>query len=210
MRRTPWHARVLHRAVIAVIAAIAMVAAGSAVALLSSPAHALPPGETIPITGTFSFTTANGVVPTWEADDIALIGVMPGSVVTTASGITARLSLPLVAKTGTAYAAAGGFRLLNRDTGVSVRCSTPTIDTAARLVDCVLPDGSQEALLLISDIDSRSRVWGAATVTSIFRGVEVRINGQDAADLLNEALKVNTFSPSITIGTGDLIAARPR
>jgi hypothetical protein len=210
MRRTPWHARVLHRAVIAVIAAIAMVAAGSAVALLSSPAHALPPGETIPITGTFSFTTANGVVPTWEADDIALIGVMPGSVVTTASGITARLSLPLVAKTGTAYAAAGGFRLLNRDTGVSVRCSTPTIDTAARLVDCVLPDGSQEALLLISDIDSRSRVWGAATVTSIFRGVEVRINGQEAADLLNEALKVNTFSPSITIGTGDLIAARPR
>jgi hypothetical protein len=207
MRRTPWHARVLHRAVIAVIAAIA---AGSAVALLSSPAHALPPGETIPITGTFSFTTANGVVPTWEADDIALIGVMPGSVVTTASGITARLSLPLVAKTGTAYAAAGGFRLLNRDTGVSVRCSTPTIDTAARLVDCVLPDGSQEALLLISDIDSRSRVWGAATVTSIFRGVEVRINGQEAADLLNEALKVNTFSPSITIGTGDLIAARPR
>jgi len=178
--------------------------------LLAPAAQALPPGETIPITGTFSFTTANGVVPTWEADDIALIGVMPGSVVTTASGITARLSLPLVAKTGTAYAAAGGFRLLNRDTGVSVRCSTPTIDTAARLVDCVLPDGSQEALLLISDIDSRSRVWGTTTVTSIFRGVEVRINGQDAADLLNDTLDVNTFSPSITIGTGDLIAARPR
>lgn len=178
--------------------------------LLASPAQALPPGETVPITGTFSFTTANGVVPTWEADDIALIGVMPGSVVTTASGITARLSLPLVAKTGTAYAAAGGFRLLNRDTGVSVRCSTPTIDTAARLVDCVLPDGSQEALLLISDIDSRGRVWGTTTVTSIFRGVEVRINGQDAADLLNDTLDVNTFSPSITIGKGDLIAARPR
>jgi len=178
--------------------------------LLASPAQALPPGETVPITGTFSFTTANGVVPTWEADDIALIGVMPGSVVTTASGITARLSLPLVAKTGTAYAAAGGFRLLNRETGVSVRCSTPTIDTAARLVDCVLPDGSQEALLLISDIDSRGRVWGTTTVTSIFRGVEVRINGQDAADLLNDTLDVNTFSPSITLGTADLIAARPR
>ena len=195
------------RTVAALLTAAAVLGCG---VLLASPAQALPPGETVPITGTFSFTTANGVVPTWEADDIALIGVMPGSVVTTASGITARLSLPLVAKTGTAYAAAGGFRLLNRDTGVSVRCSTPTIDTAARLVDCVLPDGSQEALLLISDIDSRSRVWGAATVTSIFRGVEVRINGQEAADLLNEALKVNTFSPSITIGTGDLIAARPR
>lgn len=178
--------------------------------LLAAPARALPPGETVPITGTFSFTTANGVVPTWESEDIALIGVMPASVVTTAAGITARVSLPLVAKTGTAYAAAGGFRLLNRDTGVSVRCSTPTIDTAARLVDCVLPDGSQEALLLISAIDSRGRVWGSTTVTSIFRGVEVRINGQKAADLLNEQLDVNTFSPSIVIGTGDLIAARPR
>ncbi len=181
-----------------------------AAGLLAAPARALPPGETVPITGTFSFTTANGVVPTWEAEDIALIGVAPASVVTTAAGITARVSLPLVAKTGTAYAAAGGFRLLNRDTGVSVRCSTPTIDTAARLVDCILPDGSQEALLLISAIDSRSRVWGSTTVTSIFRGVEVRINGQEAADLLNEQLDVNTFSPSIVIGTGDLIAARPR
>lgn len=181
-----------------------------ATGLLAAPAHALPPGETVPITGTFSFTTANGVVPTWEAEDIALIGVMPGSVVTTAAGITARVSLPLVAKTGTAYAAAGGFRLLNRETGVSVRCSTPTIDTAARLVDCVLPDGSQEALLLISEIDSRGRVWGSTTVTSIFRGVELRINGQEAADLLNEQLDVNTFSPSIVIGTGDLIAARTR
>lgn len=178
--------------------------------ILATPAHALPPGETVPITGTFSFTTANGVVPTWEADDIALIGVSPASVVTTAAGITARISLPLVAKTGTAYAAAGGFRLLNRDTGVSVRCSTPTIDTAARLVDCILPDGSQEALLLISAIDSRSRVWGSTTATSIFRGVEVRINGQQAADLLNKQLGVNTFSPSIVIGTGDLIASRPR
>ena len=195
------------RTVAALLTAAAVLGCG---VLLASPAQALPPGETVPITGTFSFTTANGVVPTWEADDIALIGVMPGSVVTTASGITARLSLPLVAKTGTAYAAAGGFRLLNRDTGVSVRCSTPTIDTAARLVDCVLPDGSQEALLLISDIDSRGRVWGTTTVTSIFRGVEVRINGQDAADLLNDTLDVNTFSPSITIGKGDLIAARPR
>lgn len=203
MRHAPWHARFLLRTAVAVVVA-------SAVAVVGSPAHALPPGETIPITGTFSFTTANGVVPTWEADDIALIGVMPGSVVTTASGITARLSLPLVAKTGTAYAAAGGFRLLNRKTGVSVRCSTPTIDTAAKLVDCVLADGTQEALLLISRINGRSRVWGSNTVTSIFRGVEVRINGQEAADLLNDALDVNTFSPSIAIGTGDLIAARPR
>jgi hypothetical protein len=179
-------------------------------AALAPAAQALPPGETIPIIGTFSFTTANGVVPTWTAEDIVLVGVSPGAVGTTASGITARVTLPLVAKTGTAYAAAGGFRLLNTDTGVSVRCSTPTIDTAARLVDCVLPGGDQEALLLIDKIGGRSRLWGATTVTSVFQGLELRLNGQEAADLLNETLDVNVFSPSIRIGTGDLIAARPR
>lgn len=188
--------------------AVATMAAG---ALLAAPgAQAVPPGETIPITGTFSFSTANGVVPTWTADDIVLMGVSPGSVVTTATGITARLSLPLVAKTGTAYAAAGGFRLLNTETGATVRCSTPTIDTAALVVDCVLPGGDQEALLLIEDIDSRSRVWGTTTVTSIVRGITLRINGQEAADLLNKQLGVKSFSPSIVIGTGDLIASRPR
>lgn len=199
----PSAAGAMRAAVVAALAAVSLTA-------VSAPAQALPPGETIPITGTFSMTTANGVLPTWEADDIALVGVSPGAVTTTATGITARLTLPLVAKTGTAYAAAGGFRLLKRDTGATIRCSTPTIDTAARLLDCILPDGSQEALFLIADIDSRDRVWGATTLTSVFRGVEMRLNGQNAADLLNKALGVKTFSPSITIGTGDLIAARPR
>lgn len=190
--------------------ACAAVALGAVATLTATSATAVPPGETVPITGTFSFTTANGVLPTWSADDIVLIGVSPGSVVTTATGITARVQLPLVAKTGTAYAAAGGFRLANTETGASVRCSTPTIDTAALLVDCVLPGGKNEQLLRIEQIDSRSRVWGTTTVTSIFRGVELRITDQDAADLLNDALDVKSFSPSITIGTGDLIAARPR
>lgn len=190
----------------------ALVALAAAGLILTGPstAQAVPPGETVPITGTFSFTTANGVLPTWEADDIVLIGVSPGSVVTVASGVTARVQLPLVAKTGTAYAAAGGFRLANTDTGASVRCSTPTIDTAALVVDCVLPGGKNAKLLRIERIDSRARVWGTTTVTSIFRGVELRIESQDAADLLNDALDVKSFSPSITIGTGDLIAARPR
>ena len=189
---------------------LGMALAGLVAAAGLAPAQALPPGETVPITGTFSFTTANGVLPTWEAADLVLIGVSPGSVVTTATGITARVALPLVAKTGTAYAAAGGFRISNTKTGVSVRCSTPTIDTAARLLDCILPNGDQESLFLIKDIDSRSKVWGTTTVTSIFRGVELRLNGQDAADLLNKALGVKSFSPSISIGTGDLIAARER
>ncbi len=113
----------------------------------AAPAHAV---ETLPASGTFSFSTANGILPTWAAEDIVLIGVSPGSVVTTSTGTTARVSLPIVAKTGTANAAAGGFRLSNTVTGESVRCSNPVIDTRARVVDCVLADGTNADLFAIT------------------------------------------------------------
>jgi len=171
------------------------------------PAQAL---ETLPASGTFSFSTANGILPTWAAEDIVLIGVSPGSVVTTATATTARVSLPIVAKTGTANAAAGGFRLTNTTTGESVRCSNPTIDTRARLVDCVLADGTNADLFTITAITSRSRVIGSSTITTIFRGVTLRINGQDMADMLNEQLDTYAFSPFVTIGSGDLIVTRDR
>jgi hypothetical protein len=173
----------------------------------AAPAQAL---ETLPASGTFSFSTANGILPTWSAEDIVLIGVSPGSVVTTSTGTTARVSLPIVAKTGTANAAAGGFRLSNTITGESVRCSNPTIDTRARLVDCVLADGTNASVFTITAISSRSRVAGSSTTTTIFRGVRLRINGQDMADMLNEALDTYSFSPYVTIGTGDLIVTRDR
>ena len=76
-------------------------------AVITAPASAAT--ETIPASGTFSFVTANGILPTWEAGDIALVGVSPGSVVTSAYGTTARVSVPIIAKTGTANAAAGGL-----------------------------------------------------------------------------------------------------
>jgi hypothetical protein len=177
-------------------------------ALLSAaPAAAL---ETLPASGTFSFSTANGILPTWSAESIILIGVSPGSVVTTATNTTARVSLPIIAKTGTANAAAGGFRLTNTETGDSVRCSNPTIDTRARVVDCVLADGSNATLFAISSIRSRSRIFGSSTVTTIFRGVQLRINGQDTADMLNEALVTTAFSPYVIVGNGDLIVTRDR
>jgi hypothetical protein len=172
-----------------------------------APAQAV---ETLPASGTFSFSTANGILPTWSAEDIVLIGVSPGSVVTTTTGTTARVSLPIVAKTGTANAAAGGFRLSNTVTGESVRCSNPVIDTRARLVDCVLADGTNAKVFTISAIASRSRVAGSSTVTTIFRGVRLRINGQAMADKLNDALDTYAFSPFVTIGTGDLIVTRDR
>jgi hypothetical protein len=166
--------------------------------------------ETLPASGTFSFSTANGILPTWSAEDIVLVGVSPASVVTTSTGTTARVSLPIVAKTGTANAAAGGFRLSNVVTGESVRCSNPVIDTRARLVDCVLADGTNAKLFTITSIRSRSRITGSSTVTTIFRGVTMRLNGQAMADMLNEELSTYAFSPSVTIGTGDLIVTRDR
>ena len=186
---------------------IAAVCGVGLVLVTAGPARA---AETLPASGTFSFSTANGILPTWSAEDIVLIGISPGSVVTTSTGTTARVSLPIVAKTGTANAAAGGFRLSNTVTGEAFRCSNPVIDTRARLVDCVLADGTNAKLFTITAITSRSRVAGSSTITTIFRGVRLRINGQEMADMLNDALSTYAFSPSVTIGTGDLIVTRDR
>ncbi len=166
--------------------------------------------ETIPAGGTFSFTTGNGILPTWTSDDIVIIGVSPGSVTTAPSNLFSRVSMPIVAKTGSANAAAGGFRLYNSSGGQSVRCSTPTIDTRARVIDCVLPGGKNAALLSIKSIKSRSLITGSSTVTTIYRGMVLRINGQAMADLLNNSLDTTSFSPYVTVGTGDLIVTVDR
>ncbi len=188
----------------------AIIALGCALGLCLTAVGPAQAVETLPASGSFRLTTANGILPTWNVEDIALIGVSPGYVVTTSTATTARLVLPIIAKTGTANAAAGGFRLANTSTGESVRCSSPTIDTRARVVDCVLSDGTNADLFAITDIASRSRFRGSSTVTTIFRGVELRINGQDMADMLNASLSTYAFSPSVTIGTGDLVVTRDR
>ena len=184
--------------------ALAPVTGASAVdSYLTSP-------ETVPASGTFSFTTANGILPTWQDEDLALIGVSPGSVVTSATGTTARVSLPVIAKTGSANAMGGGFRINNTDTNESVRCSNPTIDTRARVVDCVLADGSNLELFEIASIRSRTRTYGQSTITWVYKGVTLRLNGQGMADYLNDELSTYVFSPSVTIATGDLIVTRDR
>lgn len=183
------------------------VLATAALVLSASPAQAT---QTVKASGTFSFTTANGILPTWTADGIVLIGVSPGSVVTSASNLTARVSMPIVAKTGTANAAAGGFRINNVSTGDSVRCSSPTIDTRALVVDCVMADGTNLAMLAITSIGSRARVTGSSTVTSVYRKVTLKLNGQRVADQLNKALATTTFSPYVTVGIGDLIVTVDR
>lgn len=179
-------------------------------ALVAPPAHAVDSTETVPATGTFTFTTGNGILPTWEAEDIVLVGSAPATVTTTSTGTTARVRMPLVAKTGTANAAAGGFRITNTGTGASVRCASPTIDTRARVVDCILGDGSSAKLFAITSIRSRARLNGSSTITSIFRGMTLKINGQAMADMLNEELDSYSFSPYVTVGTGDLVTTRDR
>ena len=189
----------------------ALVAAGvlSLALVTGTPAEAVT-YPTIPATGTFSFATANGILPTWSSENITLVGISPGSVVTSAANTTAKVSVPLIAKTGTANAAAGGFRLYNTVTGASVRCANPTIDTRARVVDCVLADGTNAKLFTIRSIGSRARVTGVSTITTIFRRIQLRINGTAMADMLNEELDTSSFSPYVTVGTGDLVVTRDR
>lgn len=193
--------------VAAFVVALAVTMAGP-VLTGASPAAAVTDPETVPASGTFSFSTANGILPTWSSDDIVLVGVSPGSVVTAASNLNSRVSMPIVAKTGSANAAAGGFRIYNSRTGENVRCSTPTIDTRARVVDCVLPTGKNAALLRISSIGRRSVVTGGSTVTWVYRKIVLRINGQEMADLLNTTLDTTAFSPYVTVGIGDLVVTR--
>jgi hypothetical protein len=179
----------------------------AALAMAAGPAQAV---QTVKVSGAFSFTSANGILPTWTADDIVLIGVSPGSVVTSTSNLTARVSMPIVAKTGSANAAAGGFRINNVSTGDSVRCSSPTIDTRARVVDCVMIDGTNLALFAITSIGSQTKVTGSATVTYVYRKLTLRLNGQRVADMLNRELATTTFSPYVTVGTGDLVVITDR
>lgn len=173
------------------------------------PAHAVPIG-TVPASGTFSFTLANGILPTWASEGIIIVGVSPGTVTTATSNLTARVFVPIIAKTGSANAAGGGFRLYNSRTGMSIRCSNPTIDTRALLVDCVLPSGKNAALFTIKTIGSRQRVFGQSTITWLYRGLVLGINGQDMADMLNTALDTTSFSPYVNVATGDLIVTRDR
>jgi hypothetical protein len=187
--------------------AVVVFVATAGLLLTAGPAQATP---TVRASGTFSFTTGNGILPTWTSDDIVLIGVSPGSVVTSALNLTARVSMPIVAKTGSANAAAGGFRINNTVTGESVRCSSPTIDTRARVVDCVMIDGTNKALFAITSIGSQARVTGSSTITYVYRKVTLRLNGQRVADQLNRDLSTTAFSPSVTIGTGDLIVTIDR
>jgi len=166
--------------------------------------------DEVPAEGSFTFTTGPGILPAWDSAGISIVGVSPGSVITNTSTKTARVILPLVAKAGTANAAAGGFRFLNTETGDSFRCSNPTIDTRARVIDCVLPSGYNSTVFAITDIEGRAKANTDTTKTTIFQGMRIQIINREMANRLNDELDTNVFSTSVILADASLIVTRDR
>jgi len=163
---------------------------------------------TVPASGVFSFTTNPGILTTWESAGISVIGIAPGSVITSSQSLNARITLPVVAKTGTANATSGGFRLLNSETGVSVRCQVPTVDTRARVVECILADGTRDTFFVITDIAQKLRVVEGVEMTSFFRGIDLSFLDMESATKLNRALSTNVFSASVSVARGEMEVTR--
>lgn len=153
--------------------------------------------------GRFTFTTGNGIFPTWDTAGIRLTGVSPGSVITNAQATKARVRIPVVAINGSTVFAAGGFRLTNVKTGDFINCATPAIDTRALVIDCSV-QGTNLKLFRITSMDRPVRVNGTYTTTSVYRGVELRVANSSMAKLMNERLSTNVFSSFVIVGNGEL------
>jgi hypothetical protein len=193
----------LRRRLIALTAAAALACAGTITASIPAQAY-----TTIPATGIFTFTTSPGIMPAWSSADIVLVGISPGGVTTTTLDTSATVTLPIQAKTFTANATAGGFRFLNTKTNQSVRCQVPTIDTRARVVDCVLADGSNAEVFVITEIRSRTKINNDVTKSTLFTGIELRFASSAITDRLNRDLSTTVFSPSVKVAVGDLLVTR--
>lgn len=177
--------------------------------LVAPPASAFEPG-TQPADGTFVFKTGNGILPTWNSESLRLTGVSPGSAITNATATSATVTLPIVAKKGSANFAAGGFRITNTETGAFVNCATPAIDTRARVIDCVLRGGTNLPVFAFESIATRSFGLIGDTVSADYTGMVIKVAGQRTADFLNKELGTNAFSPYVTVATADLSVTYPR
>lgn len=159
-------------------------------------------------TGIFTMTTGPGIQPAWDSAGIALTAISPGSTSASTSSATTKITLPVVAKTSTANATAGGFRLTNTKTKESVRCSLPTVDTRARVIDCITDAGYNSTLFTIDSIQTREFFGNGTFRTSIFTGMVIKITSPEFAKILNEALSTTVFSSSVTMAIGDLTVTR--
>ena len=162
-----------------------------------------------PASGTFTMTTAPGIMPAWTSAGISMSGIYPGSVTTSRFANDATITLPVVARAKTANATAGGFRITNTDTGTSVRCLIPVIDTKALVIDCLTNDGFNIALFSIEEIQTRQSFTTPTTRTTLWRGMDLRLTTA-GAQTLNRALETNVFSTSVRTAEGNLSVARDR
>jgi hypothetical protein len=120
-----------------------------------------------------------------------------------------RVAIPIVAKLGTANFAAGGFKIQNTKTREFVNCQTPVIDTRAKVIDCVLKDGTNAQLFAITSIATIKQTLGYYDSTN-YRGMKLQVANQDVADMLNDELSVNLFSPSVTFALGQMTVTSAR
>ena len=182
---------------------LAIIAVIAAALVAAAPAQA----STQPASGTFEMTTAPGILPTWSSNDIAIVAISPSTVTTSRFANDATITLPIIARALTANATAGGFRITNTDTGASVRCLIPTIDTRARVIDCLTSAGYNSALFTIEGIEDRERITGSSTRTTIYSGMDIRLT-RIGALTLNRDLSTTVFSTSVRVATGEMSVTR--
>lgn len=180
-------------------------------AVLAAALGAAPAAQAFeePVTGTFTMTTAPGILPAWTSADITIAGIAPGSVTTSRFATDATVELPVVARAQTANATAGGFRIANTKTGQSVRCLVPVIDTKARVIDCLTSSGYNTALFTIEKIETRERAQTSTTRTLDYQGMDIRLTAAGAL-ALNKELSSTVFTTSVRVGEGQLTVTQQR
>ena len=207
----------LGRTLRTVVRACALISLSTAIALSTASASAVDrsPNQTptIVATGNLTLTTSPGILPAWGAADIKLTAIAPTTLTELTSSAAQRIQLPVVAKTGSANALSGGFRFTNTKTREVVNCFVPTIDTKARVLDCVTVGAGQvwQTNKIFFEI-SKIRSWTAFNAngqrTSLLTGIEFKIPDDVTADFFNDKLSTTVFSTSVTIATGTLDVTR--
>ena len=177
-------------------------------ALGASSASAYDNPSTQSASGTFVFKTGPGIQPAWDAEDITISAISPGSMTALTSTATSTIYLPIVAKTGTANATAGGFKLTNRATRETVRCLIPTVDTRARAIDCLMDSGYNATIFSIESIGDRNFLSNQNFKTSIFTDMKIKIISREMASVLNDALSTNVFTDSVIVANANLTVSR--
>jgi len=194
-------------------AAVAACAMGAFVIAPANAVNSFNVIDTVPATGKFTLTTSPGILPAWTSAGIELNAITPASLTELSLTASERLEMPVVAKTGSANALAGGFKFTNTKTRQVVNCFIPTLDTKARVLDCVTIGAgavweTNKVFFAISGIDSRGSVTESGMRTTTMTGVTFNIPDSATAKFFNDQLSTTVFTTSVTIATGTLEVTR--